>query len=217
MGRADASSLAEVHLPGHLSTDSYQRFAQDYPKRGKYWTERRMVIVDVDDAEAKAVRLLTRWRDRREELVPARLVPLSSGRCSDGDNAIRAAGVILLPSVVALVVTIATRILERDNTVQEWIFPLLHFRVAAGARLMAPSKMEKVLKMARCARFQVRASDPLPGAPKMSWDIRSHLWDRVAPCWFGGGTSRCTKSRSAHGSTTESTQAIYPGSGRREA
>ena len=32
----------------------------------------------------------------------------------------------------------------------------------------------------------------------MSRDIRGHLWDRVAPCWFGGGTLHCTKSRSAH-------------------
>ena len=59
--------------------------------------------------------------------------------------------------------------------------------------------------------------DPLPGARKMSRDVRGHLWDRVAPCWFGWGTSHCTKSRPTHGSAVESIQAIYPGSGRREA
>ena len=52
---------------------------------------------------------------------------------------------------------------------------------------------------------------------KVSRDIHDHLWDQEAPCSFGRGTSRCTKSRPARGSMAESTQAIYPGLGRREA
>ena len=37
-----------------------------------------------------------------------------------------------------------------------------------------------------------------------------------APYLVRRGTSRCIKSRSAHGNIAESTHVIYPGSGRRE-
>ena len=86
-----------------------------------------------------------------------------------------------------------------------------------GAMAMASSKTKMVMKMTRCARFQVRASEPPTWRAK---DVAGYPRPPMGP---GGpllvrrGTSRCTKSRSAHGSTRESTQEIYPGSGRREA
>ena len=52
-----------------------------------------MVVVDIDDAEAKATRLLTRWRDRKEGARTRMPCAPSSGQRSDGDDAIQTAGV----------------------------------------------------------------------------------------------------------------------------
>ena len=58
----------------------------------------------------------------------------------------------------------------------------------------------------------------LSGSRKRAPYLARQRCHGISAATYGtGGTSCCTKSRPAHGSTTENTQAIYPGSGRREA
>nr|XP_045083787.1 uncharacterized protein LOC120962986 [Aegilops tauschii subsp. strangulata] len=175
--RASAGSLAGMCLSGNQSTDLYQRFAQDYQRWGKYRTERRVVIVDIDDAEAKAVRLLTRWRDRKEGSCAR--TPFVAEECSDGDNAIRAARVNLSPSVVALVVTVATANPgERQSRCKSGSSPCFASASPWAPQSMAPPKMEMVMKMMRCARLQVRVSEPPTWRAK---DAAGYPWPPMGP------------------------------------
>ena len=77
--------------------------------------------------------------------------------------------------------------------------------------------MKMAMKMTRCSCFRVRASDPLPGAPKMSWETTA-TYGTKSPFLVRRGDGTLHKERKSveqHG--RDHTGSIYLGSGRREA
>ena len=92
-----------------------------------------MVIVDTDDAKAKATRLLTRWRDRKEGARTRMPCVSLSGQRSDGDDPIQTAGVNPALSTMVLVVTIATANLGEGEHGARVYLPPLRFYASASA------------------------------------------------------------------------------------
>ena len=74
---------------------------------------------------------------------------------------------------------------------------------------MEPSMKKMAIKMTRCLHSRVCASDsPYLARQRCRGKPRPPMGPR-APCWFGGGMTRCTKSRGVWNRTTEITRAVF--------